>query len=157
MLFRSLWFWDGDYNDGVDDLGYRELYVRWLQYGAFLPIFRSHGTDTPREPWNFGSPGSIFYDTIIKFIQLRYRLLPYIYSVSADVYINDTTMMRSLMFDFSYDEKVKNISDSFMFGKAFLVCPVTEPMYYEANSVPLSDTEKTKKVYLPEGDRKSVV
>ncbi len=150
---NKLWFWDGDYNDGVDDLGYRELYVRWLQYGAFLPIFRSHGTDTPREPWNFGSPGSIFYDTIIKFIQLRYRLLPYIYSVSADVYINDTTMMRSLMFDFSYDEKVKNISDSFMFGKAFLVCPVTEPMYYEANSVPLSDTEKTKKVYLPEGTK----
>ncbi|OYO67762.1 glycoside hydrolase, partial [Lachnotalea glycerini] len=51
------WFWRGDYEEGVNDLGYRELYVRWLQYGAFLPMFRSHGTDTPREIWNFGEPG----------------------------------------------------------------------------------------------------
>lgn len=148
---KKLWFWDGEYNDGVDDLGYRELYVRWLQYGTFLPVFRSHGTDTPREPWNFGSPGNIFYDTILKFIQLRYRLLPYIYSSAAEVSINDTTMLRSLLFDFFHDEKVKDISDCFMFGKAFLVCPVTEPMYYQANSVPLSNTEKTKAVYLPDG------
>ncbi|RCX11155.1 alpha-D-xyloside xylohydrolase [Anaerobacterium chartisolvens] len=146
----KLWFWDGDYNDGVGDLGYRELYVRWLQYGAFLPMFRSHGTDTPREPWNFGEPGDIFYDTILKFIKLRYRLLPYIYSTAADVYQNHSTMIRSLMFDFAKDKNVKDIDDSFMFGKAFLVCPVTEPMYYEANSVPLVNTEKTREVYLPE-------
>lgn len=149
----KLWFWDGDYNDGAGDLGYRELYVRWLQYGVFLPVFRSHGTDTPREPWNFGSPGSIFYDTIVKFIMLRYRLLPYIYSIAAGVSQNDGIMLRSLLFDFAFDKKVKDISDCFMFGKAFLVCPVTEPMYYEAGSVPLGDTEKTKKVYLPEGAR----
>ncbi len=146
---NKLWFWDGDYNEGVNDLGYRELYVRWLQLGAFLPVFRSHGTDTPREPWNFGSPGDIFYDTILKFIKLRYRLLPYIYSTAAAVYQNNTTIMRSLMFDFPQDENVKELGDSFMFGRSFLVCPVTESMYYETNSELLSNTEKTKQVYLP--------
>lgn len=146
-----LWFWDGDYNEGVNDLGYRELYVRWLQYGTFLPMFRSHGTDTPREPWNFGKPGDIFYDAILKFIKLRYRLLPYIYSMAASVHQNHTTMLRSLMFDFAEDENVKEISDSFMLGKALLVSPVTKPMYYEANNVPLPNTEKTKEVYLPKG------
>ncbi|MDF2879429.1 MAG: hypothetical protein K0S30_2525, partial [Clostridia bacterium] len=148
---KPIWFWDGDYNEGVNDLGYRELYVRWLQYGTFLPMFRSHGTDTPREPWNFGKPGDIFYDTILRFIRLRYQLLPYIYSMAAEVNQNHTTMLRSLMFDFAGDEKVKELSDSFMFGKSLLVCPVTEPMYYEANSVPLLDTDKIRNVYLPKG------
>jgi alpha-D-xyloside xylohydrolase len=146
-----LWFWDGDFNDGAEDLGYRELYVRWLQYGTFLPVFRSHGTDTPREPWHFGSPGGMFYDAIVKFIKLRYQLLPYIYSMGADVCRKHTIMQRSLMFDFACDEKAREISDCYMFGKALLVCPVTEPMYYKANSMPIPETEKTKKVYLPKG------
>jgi alpha-D-xyloside xylohydrolase len=148
---EPLWFWNGDYNNGVEDLGYRELYVRWLQYGTFLPIFRSHGTDTPREPWNFGSPGEIFYDTILKFINLRYQLLPYIYSMAAEMHLNNNSLLRSLMFDFAEDKNVKELSDSFMFGKSLLVCPVTEPMYYEADSVPLSGIDKTRKVYLPQG------
>ena len=150
---NKLWFWDGDYNDGVDDLGYRELYLRWLQFGTFLPMFRAHGTDTPREPWRFGKPGEIFYETILKFINLRYQLLPYIYSLAADVHQNHSTILRSLMFDFSDDENVKELSDSFMFGKAFLVCPVTEPMYYDVNSVLLSNINKIKAVYLPKGTR----
>ena len=77
-----MWFWSGDYDAGVDDLGYRELYVRWFQFGAFLPMFRSHGTDTPREIWRFGEPGDPMYDALVKFLQLRYRLLPYIYSLA---------------------------------------------------------------------------
>lgn len=148
---NALWFWNGDYNEGIHDLGYRELYVRWLQYGTFLPMFRSHGTDTPREPWNFGEPGDIFYDTILKFIKLRYQLMPYIYSIAAEVNQKHSTMLRSLMFDFAEDENVKELSDSFMFGKALLVCPVTEPMYYQANSVPISEKNKIRKVYLPKG------
>lgn len=87
--------------------GYRELYVRWLQYGTFLPVFRSHGTDTPREIWNFGEKGEIFYDAIAKSIELRYRLLPYIYSMAGKVYSRNQTMMRSLLFDFYEDEKSK--------------------------------------------------
>lgn len=89
------WFWNGIYNDGVQDMGYRELYVRWLEQAVFLPIFRSHGTDTPREIWNFGEKGDMFYDAIEKFIRLRYHLMPYIYTLAADVHQKDVTMMRS--------------------------------------------------------------
>lgn len=150
---NPLWFWNGDYNDGVNDLGYRELYVRWLQYGTFLPVFRSHGTDTPREPWRFGNPGEPFYDTILKFIKLRYRLMPYIYGLAAEVVYQKGTMLRSLMFDFAKDEKVKTISDSFMLGKGLLVCPVTEPMYYDVNSTPINDKPREREVYLPKGTK----
>ena len=146
---NKLWFWDGDYNDGGHDLGYRELYVRWFQYGTFLPMFRSHGTDTPREPWNFGSPGEIFYDIIVKYIRLRYQLLPYIYSLAAKVHFDNAVMVRSLMFDFPQDERVKEISDSYLFGRALLICPVTEPMYYGADSQPLKDRPREWEVYLP--------
>lgn len=87
-----MWFWNGDYDEGCEDLGYRELYLRWFQYGAFLPMFRSHGTDTPREVWRFGEPGTVFYDTLVKFTNLRYRLLPYIYSLAAMVTLTDYTI-----------------------------------------------------------------
>ncbi len=106
---NPLWFWQGDYNDGVNDLAYRELYVRWFQYGAFLPMFRSHGTDTPREIWNFGEKGEMFYDAIEKFINLRYSLIPYFYSLAGKVTQNHYTMLRSLLFDFSNDEIAKEI------------------------------------------------
>ncbi len=147
----KLWFWNGDYNEGVRDLGYRELYVRWLQYAAFLPVFRAHGTDTPREPWCFGNPGEPFYDAILRFIRLRYRLLPYIYSSAAGVTFANDTLMRSLMFDFAHDANVRGIGGSFMLGRSLLVCPVTRPMYYGPNSTPLQDTDETWPVYLPAG------
>lgn len=145
------WFWDGDYENGCDDLGYRELYVRWFQYGAFLPMFRSHGTDTPREVWRFGEPGSMFYDTLVKFDHLRYRLLPYIYSIAASVTLNDYTIMRALPFDFRNDKNTYNIDDQYMFGPSIMVCPVTKPMYYSKGSVPVEGAEKSRQVYLPEG------
>lgn len=149
-----LWFWNGDFNDGNKDLGYRELYTRWLQYGAFLPMFRSHGTDTAREIWRFGEKGEPFYDTIETFIKLRYRLMPYIYSVAAKVTHEDYTMMRSLLFDFPQDEKSKEIDDQFLCGPSLLICPVTEPMYYLPNSVALpEDTKKEWDCYLPEGTK----
>ena len=99
----DLWFWSGDFDLGVEDLGYRELYVRWFQYAVFLPMFRAHGTDTPREVWRFGEPGTVFYDTLVKFLQLRYRLMPYIYSLAGMVTHEDYTMMRALPFDFRSD------------------------------------------------------
>ena len=144
------WFWQGLFEDGGEDFGYRELYTRWLQFGTFLPIMRSHGTDTPREPWNFGKPGSVYYDTIVKYIKLRYRLLPYIYSLAAKVNRDGYTMMRSLMFDFAVDTKVKNIANEYMFGDSFLVCPVTEPMEYGPNNTKLS-AKQVREVYLPVG------
>lgn len=145
------WFWRGDYEEGVKDLGYRELYVRWLEMGTFLPMFRSHGTDTPREIWNFGEKGTPFYDAIEKFIKLRYRLMPYIYSLAGAVRLENATIMRSLFFDFGADPETYKIRDEFLFGKNILVCPVTEPMYYRAGSEELRETRKSRICYLPAG------
>jgi len=147
---NKIWFWQGEYNEGVEDKGYRELYTRWFEYGTFLPMHRSHGTDTPREIWNFGEPGTIFYDTIEKYINLRYQLMPYIYSVAGMVTQEDYTMMRALVFDFPEDEEVKNIGNQYMFGPSLLICPVTKPMYYEAENKRI-DREKTWTCYLPKG------
>lgn len=144
------WFWHGLFEGGVEDNGYRELYTRWLQFGTFLPVMRSHGTDTPREPWNFGEPGSKYYDTIVDYIKLRYEMLPYSYSLAHQVEADSYTMLRSLMFDFSQDQKVKDISDEFMYGPAFLVCPVTEAMEYGPENEKLGREEKWN-VYLPAG------
>lgn len=149
---NPLWFWKGEYNDGNQDLGYRELYTRWLQFGTFLPMFRSHGTDTAREIWNFGEPGTMFYDSIAKFIKLRYELMPYIYSLAGRVTQHNYTMLRSLIFDYSHDSRVGEMSNEFMFGDYCLVCPVTEPMYYEAESLLLEGTSKSWECYLPEGN-----
>ncbi len=148
---KPVWFWNGDYDEGTGSPAYRELYTRWLQFGAFLPLFRSHGTDTRREIWNFGAPGELFYDAIEKFIKLRYRLMPYIYSMVMRVALSDYTMMRSLMFDFSHDNRVREIDDQFMFGDALMVCPVTQPMYYDCEGA--IEGEKTRTCYLPQGSR----
>jgi alpha-D-xyloside xylohydrolase len=147
----DLWFWSGDYDAGVDDLGYRELYVRWFQFGAFLPMFRPHGTDTPREIWRFGEPGDPMYEALVKTLQLRYRLLPYIYSLAGWTTHQAYTMLRALPFDFRYDPAVYDVADQFMFGSALLVNPVTQPMYYTRDSAPLADIPKTRSVYLPAG------
>lgn len=146
------WFWQGDYEEGVQDLGYRELYVRWFQYGAFLPMFRSHGTDTPREIWNFGEPGELFYDALENAIRVRYQLMPYIYSMAGKIYTEDYTMMRSLLFDFPEDKTAVALDNEFMFGDSILVCPITKPMYYDKNSFEL-DTERIWDCYLPAGEK----
>ena len=148
---KEQWFWSGEYEAGCEDLGYRELYTRWFQFGAFLPLFRSHGTDTPREPWRFGEPGTPFYDVLLRFIELRYRLLPYIYSIAGWITQRHYTMVRPLAFDFTNDPQVYDLKDQFMFGPSLMVCPVLEPMYYEAGSKPLAMEDKTRSVYLPEG------
>jgi alpha-D-xyloside xylohydrolase len=145
----NLWFWNGDFDLGVEDMGYRELYVRWFQYAVFLPMFRSHGTDTPREVWRFGEPGDMFYDTLVKFLRLRYRLMPYIYSLAGMVTHEDYTMMRALPFDFRCDPETHDIGDQFMFGPALLVNPITLPMYYAAESTQLNGVSKSRSVYLP--------
>ena len=145
------WFWNGDYNDTTDDLGYRELFTRWFQLGAFLPIFRAHGTEARREPWNYGEEGTMFYDAIKAAMELRYSLIPYIYSAAADVYFNDSTILRMLAFDFRKDAVACEIKDQFMFGKSIMVCPVTEPMYYGVNSEKIENADLTRKVYLPAG------
>lgn len=167
----KLWFWRGDYsagcrgltdmnalepdpNDtGCRDLGYWELYTRWLQYAVFLPMFRSHGTDAAREIWRFGEQGTPFYDTIASYIRLRYRLIPYIYSLAAQVTFHSSSIMRAVPLDFPGDRATHDITDQYLFGPALLVCPVTEPMYYGRNSQPIANAAKTRAVYLPKGTR----
>lgn len=149
-ISEEKWFWKGKYDDGVKDKGYCELYTRWIQFGAFLPMFRSHGTDTPREIWNFGEPGTIFFDSIEKYIKLRYKLMPYIYSLAGDVVQRNGTIMRSLLFDFSHDMKAKTMSEEFFFGKSLLVCPVLKPMYYKEDNEVIV-VEKKWNCYLPSG------
>lgn len=144
------WFWHGLFEKGTDDLGYRELYTRWLQFGTFLPVMRSHGTDTYREPWYFGEPGTKYYDTIVEYIRLRYEMLPYTYSLAHKVEAEAYTIFRSLMFDFSEDVNVKEISGEFMYGPSYLVCPVTRAMEYGPENTKL-DVNTTWNVYLPEG------
>ncbi len=140
---RDEWFWQGDYPDGVSDSAYRELYVRWFQFGTFLPVFRSHGTDTPREIWQFGQPGELMYDTLVKFARLRYRLLPYLYSLAGAETYHAQTMLRLLAFDFRHDPNVYNITDQYMFGPALMICPVTRPGG--------GADSQTRPVYLPAG------
>ena len=136
---------------GCRDLGFWELYTRWVQYGAFLPMFRSHGTDAAREIWRFGEEGNPFYDAIAKFIRLRYQLIPYIYSLAAQVTLDGTPMLRAVALDFPDDVMTHNLIDEFLFGSSLLVCPVTTPMYYEKNSQTIAGAKKSRGVYLPEG------
>lgn len=148
---KPLWFWHGDYNDGVNDMGYRELYVRWLQFGTFLPIFRSHGTDTPREPWQFGSKGDPFYDAIVSHIRLRYSLMPYLYSLGAAAHFRSEMIIRSLIAEYPDDKKVYSIDDEYLLGPSLLIAPVYTPMYYLPGSVKTENVKKYRTVYLPAG------
>jgi alpha-D-xyloside xylohydrolase len=145
------WFWDGDYENGYNDLGYVELFTRWFQYGCFLPVFRSHGTDFRRELWHFGEIDDIFYQTLTEFNQLRYRLMPYIYSMAGKVWKDDYTLIRMLAFDYPEDAIARGIDNQYLFGDSLMVCPVVEPMYYAKNSVPIEGSSKTREVYLPVG------
>ena len=110
---------------------FQELYVRWMQYGLFCPVFRSHGADAPREIWQFGKKGEPVYDAIEKQIRLRYRLIPYLYSTAWQVTSNNDSYMRPLFSDFANDKKVWNMTDEFMFGRSILAAPIVNPQYTE--------------------------
>ncbi len=141
------WFYCGEFGKGVADPAYREFYVRMLQYATFLPVMRSHGSDTPREPWQFGEPGTPYYDAILDCIKLRYRLLPYSYSLAALTTRNQYTPTRALAFDFAHDSRVLDIKDEFMYGPSLLVAPITSPGSVDGN--PNASVNRT--VYLPKG------
>jgi alpha-D-xyloside xylohydrolase len=110
---------------------FQELYVRWMQYGLFCPVFRSHGADAPREIWQFGQKGEPVYDAIEKMVRLRYRLIPYLYSTAWQVTKNNDSYMRPLFADFAADKKVWNMTDEFMFGRSILAAPIVDPQYTE--------------------------
>ena len=108
---------------------FQELYVRWMQYGLFCPVFRSHGADAPREIWQFGKKGEPVYDAIEQMIRLRYRLLPYLYSTAWQVTSNNDSYLRPLFSDFASDKRVWNMTDEFMFGRNILAAPILDPQY----------------------------
>ena len=125
---------------------FRELFTRWFQFGTFCPIMRIHGRgERALFSKNWDEETRII---LLKFDDLRYRLLPYNYSLGAKVTLDNYTIMRSLPFDFRKDTAVFSIPDEYMFGPAFLVNPVTEQLY---SNDPANTSTKTRKVYLPKG------
>lgn len=117
------------HNSGTRNPQYQELYVRWMQFGAFSTMMRSHGTDVYRELYYFGKKGEPVYDALVDAVKLRYRFLPYIYSTSWQVSKYDDSFMRALMMDFKNDKNTWNMSTEYMFGRSILVCPVLRPLY----------------------------
>jgi alpha-D-xyloside xylohydrolase len=138
------------FKDPLENPDYRELHARWIQFGTFCPMMRSHGEGYPREIYQFGVKGNKIYDSDEKYINLRYSLLPYIYSASWDVTAKQSTFMRALVMDFASDKQALDINDEYMFGKSFLVCPVTSPMYNKDNREDFSSI-KSRDLYLPKG------
>jgi len=151
----GFFLWEFSGSDPLKQKSYQELYVRWLQFGAFTPMMRSHGTDAPREIYQFGQRGDWTFDAIEKYINIRYQLLPYIYSTSWDVTSKSESFMRALVMDFAADKKTTDINNEYMFGQSLLVAPVLESMYVnktdDGQSTIDFSTVKSRAVYLPAG------
>ena len=148
------------HNSATRNPQYQELYVRWMQFGAFSPMMRSHGADVYREIYHYGKPGDPVYEALVDAIRLRYRLMPYTYSLSWQVSHHDDSFMRALFMDFRDDKRTWNNKTEFMYGRNLLVCPVLDPLYTaekiersRGREYPTVDwtTEKHYKVYLPQG------
>ncbi|GBU07405.1 alpha-xylosidase [Bacteroidales bacterium] len=126
--------------EGSEDLNeWRELNTRWHQFGAFVPMFRTHGQFPFREAWNIAPDNHPAYKSIVYYNELRYRLMPYIYTLAGKCYFEDYTIMRPLVMDFASDKKVLSIGDQYMFGPSIMACPVYQ---YKARS---------REVYFPNG------
>ena len=129
----------GKFYDPANTEEWRELQTRWHQFGTFVPLFRTHGQWPRRELWNIAPEGTPAYESILWYMRLRYRLMPYLYSLAGAVHFDDYTIMRGLPMDFPDDPAVRDLSDQWMFGPALMPCPVYE---YGARS---------REVYFPEG------
>jgi alpha-D-xyloside xylohydrolase len=123
--------------DAANLAEWREQMTRWYQFGAFCPLFRAHGQAPYREPFVVAEEGTPAYKSILYYDKLRYRLLPYIYSLAGAVYLNNYTIMRGLAMDFEQDSMARNVTDEYMFGPDLLISPVYT---YHA---------RTREVYLP--------
>ena len=117
---------------------WRELQTRWNQFGTFIPLFRSHGQWPLREIWNIAPDNHPAYQSFVYYDKLRYRLMPYLYSMAGWAHFKDYTLMRPLIMDFNGDKQIENIGNQWMFGPAMMACPVG---YYKA---------RNRSVYFPE-------
>ena len=118
-------FFNGSYSGPGQDT-YNELYCRWIQFGAFCTIMRSHGSATDRAIYQYGKEGESYYDVINRYIHLRYALLPYIYSTARKVHADDYSFMRAMGIAFPTDAATHELKDQFMFGRDLLVAPVVQ-------------------------------
>ena len=116
---------------------YSELYIRWFQFGAFCPIFRTHGTRDENEVWSYGEEAE---KILVKYLNLRYQFMPYIYSHAYQMHKTGEPLLRGLFLDYGHDETVHSIKDQYLLGKNLLVAPVVE------------QHATTRKVYLPKGN-----
>ena len=129
---------DNTGQENSDLTEWRELQARWNQFGCFIPLYRAHGQWPLREVWNIAPEGHPAYESIVYYHKLRYRMMPYLYSMAGWAHFKDYTLMRALVMDFASDENVLDIPDQWMFGPAFMACPVG---YYKA---------RNRQVYFPE-------
>ena len=129
----------GKFQDPSSREEWQELQTRWHQAGAFVPLFRTHGQWPRRELWNIAPEGSPAYRSILSYMRLRYRLMPYLYSLAGAVHFEDATLLRGLPMDFPDDPEVTDLTDQWMFGPALMPCPVST---YKA---------RTRRVHFPSG------
>lgn len=144
-FMSGLSYWDGDiggffcdYPGGNANPEYKVVYARWFQFATFESIMRSHGLHTPREIYQWGKKGDVWYDNQLKFITLRYRLLPYTYALARAVTEGEDVFMRPLFMDWPSDTLVHNLEDEFLYGRSILAAPV-------------ASLESSRQVYLPQG------
>lgn len=156
IAFAGLPYWTQDtggffvnYPDGERNPEYQELYARWNQFAIFNPLYRIHGTNIEREPYRFKAFAPETYHSLLSAAQLRYALLPYLYSLAWRTTAHSYTMMRGLPMDFPDDPSVRKTDDAFMFGPAFLVHPITHAMYHV--SAPPAATIPVAALRTPDG------
>ncbi|MBO7499662.1 MAG: DUF5110 domain-containing protein [Bacteroidaceae bacterium] len=124
----GFFYWD--YEQSPRNPAVQELQTRWMQWGTFMPLMRNHcSSPMVSEIYEFGQKGDWAYDAMVDAVKLRYRLLPYIYSMMGEVVQHSGMMMRPLVMDFANDVKARRLNDEYMFGHALLVKPITDPMY----------------------------
>ena len=153
-------FFCWDYNNNPRDPFAQELQVRWMQWGCFMPLMRNHvSSPMVNELYRYAEPGHWAFDVQKQYIELRYRLLPYIYSNCGDVVQRSGSMMRALVMDFPRDKRAINLTDEYLFGRNILVKPITDPLYTYLDYGKIGhaiypEVERASapvKVYLPEG------
>lgn len=134
-FFSSAYNRNWDPTSAARNPQFQELSVRWMQFGLFNPMMRSHGADSYRELYYYGKAGEPVYDALLDAIKFRYRLMPYIYGTARKVSTDDDSFMRALFMDFKDDKNTWNNGKQFMFGRSLLVCPVVDPLYTEEKAV----------------------